>query len=148
MTMYERRPKYGRHVRQITWVVDCKSLKYLWLRNFCSRTKPDENFLYRLPRILSPITWEWTGELELRRDTCKRLGYSQPPKPVNNRKPDNRRGGVIMIQSCGNRIDLEDSVVREWRNRMIRAAGSHPDLVLNFDKVKAFISDHWLESVS
>ena len=103
----------------------------------------DEEFLYRLPQTLSLMTWEWTGGLELRRDTCERLGYPQPPKPVDIGKQVLLQGGAIGYRSCTNKIDLQRSVVYDWRNEMIRAAGSKPALVLKFDNVKPYLIDHW-----
>jgi hypothetical protein len=79
------------------------------------------------------MTWVWTGEVELQRATCKRLGYQLPPIPKNP------RDGFLYRQDT----DLPHNVLYDWRKLIIVAAGSPTDLNLKFDQLRAYVIDEW-----
>ena len=137
--------KHHTHIVQILWLNKCEWLRNLRLRNLCARTILDEEFLYSLPQNIPKMQWNWDGQVYLCRETCRRLGYPlSPPRPFHTAPyPKNPEGrGEVM---CSRLEHLNHGIVRAWADDMIRAAGSSPELSLNFKGVEAYLEERWME---
>jgi hypothetical protein len=118
----------------------CEWLRNLRLRNLCSRTILDEEFLHSLPQKIPKMQWIWDGHVCLCRETCHRLGY-----PPSSPRPFRTARYLETLEShkevrCSRLERVDNGIIRAWTDDMIGAAGSNPELSLNFKGVEAYFA--------
>jgi hypothetical protein len=129
-------------VRQITWITECHSLKSLRLRNLCAETRPDEEFLYRIPERFPSIEFELTGWVELSYTTLDDFGYLHPLNTfdLKHLPRGTKCAGSIKYETA---IILHDEIIDQWRQKMFQAAGFHPMFRLIIGEMKLLYVFQW-----
>lgn len=79
------------------------------------------------------------------RETCHRLGY-----PPSLPRPFHTAPYLKTLESheevrCSRLERVDNGIIRAWADDMIRAAGSSPELSLNFMGVKGYFEESWME---
>jgi hypothetical protein len=129
-------------VRQVTWITECLSLKSLRLRNLRAKTRPDEEFLYRIPERFPSIELELTGSVELSYTTLDDLGYLHP-LDILDLKHLPRGTDSSDVYAYETYIILHDEIIDHWREKMLQASSFHPNFRLRIGDFKLLYVFKW-----